>query len=1111
MAQNLFEKYGIKEVADVTLYRIERKDETYESQRKISISSILKGALVKDMVYPLDEDGKGVADGYEAYVFKDADVLTHFNYDCDDVIEVKGSALFIDNENPPVAGNEPSNNGDVITGETLSDIKDYLIADADSDNLPNLFDAENVTILSLVENQTNRNIRDRLADLLINGYVITGLSTANIGSVISKGTTKEVDGAINTKEIVTLKSDFVCPIEMDNITKANLTEYVGDNGSLTWEDDTLTKGYITFTVPADATPEEIMGRFQLIQKGLYDSIGVVVRLTQPVRTGGSTESTFTGVITADVTTTEPTEGTVTITFDDAVLTPQLTAIVEAAKGGSLTTAQLATLISAANGETITVAYGPTTISGKTIDVVTNVEVVEDFGYNKFLVSFTATLTSSTEMTTGRYDLGEGQAVGHYAMDRDREVGTHEFSYPEQVCMLFAKNQNLITKAGTRYAFANPDQLFGGFEFDDNFATAPNGRERVVVVGLTGRISENLYDLEEVDEAIKELRGTIEAKAYDIVYTDYAELLVEDEMGYYLPQQLGYYLDKKSQTVSFFTPDGVTYSDWSKTKRGTDLGIYNAVSTWGDDTHYSINDAIDALKEEKKLIDSGAEFTQTGYTRVFGGYKVTGKAAQSETPLDDVGRGVQYEDYTLNGVSLNNIITGKKLSSLYNLDSVIQALSVADLDGQVGQIRITSTAQMESNRAIYVDADNGVLANRANIYLLKNINARALAGDKNGIFEFYDKKGNRLYYQDKVFAGTAFLALVVIGTFGLIFVVNRHCTKNVEKVAWMINDNGYITDKQAEKIVKNGLIHTVDITVCDETFDATCTVGSIKVRRTKKNVLRYIPVLFLDTLKVSTLEQASEKTDATGGRGNAKLITWDYGKEITLSIEDALYTPASMAAIWAGEHGDLKNGVKDTTMIDRMEKIVAKRSFIVPAGNREGTPSEGNITAQAVYYDPKTMEPFQDGTPIAEGEVVYKFTRSVAYEGNSIGNTIEISADKFPGTYKVVGETLVRDKATGEDQRFQFIIPEAKMSAESTSITLEADGDPVVFSFTMDVLRPDDGVMMKFVQFDVVDNEEENDGSTMVKDTENLNLLDDAEMYKTAGTEDEELVIGATEY
>jgi hypothetical protein len=29
--QNLFEKYGIKEVADVTFYRIEKKEETYES------------------------------------------------------------------------------------------------------------------------------------------------------------------------------------------------------------------------------------------------------------------------------------------------------------------------------------------------------------------------------------------------------------------------------------------------------------------------------------------------------------------------------------------------------------------------------------------------------------------------------------------------------------------------------------------------------------------------------------------------------------------------------------------------------------------------------------------------------------------------------------------------------------------------------------------------------------------------------------------------------------------------------------------------------------------------------------------------------------------------
>lgn len=1110
MAENLFEKYGIKEVADVTLYRIERKDETYESQRKISISSILKGALSREIVYPLDEDGKGYADGYEAYVFKDADVLTHFNYDCDDVFDVKGSAIFTDDAKIGSSSMVPA--GTEITGADRTAIVNYLTTGSDQYH-PNLFFANDVAIVSLVESSSGRNLREKTGYLFSHGYSVDTITIGNGSTtgVVSDGPTNDITvGSITITPVSTYRSEFVAPVTYDAITKAELEEYVGNNGSLTWDGNTLVSGYITFIAPTDASGEEIMGRFQIVQQGLYNSLGVVVRLTQPVKVNNGSEATFTGVIEADVV-AGSTSGTITFTFTDAVLDGATAAIVNAAKTQTLTATQVNSLISAAaNNSGIEVEYDPAEgLEGETITEVTSSSVVEDFGFNRYLVTFTAKFGAHSELATGMYDLSDTTVSGgHNVMDVDGELyGTHEFSYPEQICMLFAKNQNLITKAGTRYQFADPDSMFGGFEFDDNFATAPNGKERIVVVGLAGRISENLYDISEVDAAIKEKTETIEAKAYDIVYSDYAELLVEDEMGYYLPQQLGGFYNKKSQSVVFFDST-TTYEAFAAARRGVDPGILGAINTWGDDTHYSINDAIDALKQEKQLIDSSADFVETGFTRVFGGYKVTGGVAESTLPLDDVGRGVQYEDYTLNGVSLNDV-TGNKLSSLYNLDSVLQALAVADLNGQVGQIRVSSTAQMESNRAIYVDPDSGLITNRANIYLLKNVNVRSLSGDKNGIFEFYDKKGNKLYYQDKVFAGTAYLALVTIGAYGLIFVANRHCTKNVEKIAWMINDNGYITDKQAERIVKNGLIHTVDITACDETFDATCTVGSIKVRKTKKNVLRYVPVLFLDTLKVSTIEQASEKADATGGKGNSKLITWDYGKEITLSIEDALYTPASMATIWGGEDG--KSGVKEATVIDRMEKITAKRNFIIPAGNYEGAPSEGNLTAQAVYYDPKTMEPFQDGTPIAEGEVIYKQTRSIGYDGNSLGKVIEISADKFPGTYRVVGETLVRDQKTGKDQRFQFIIPEAKMSSADTAITLEADGDPVVFSFSMDVLRPENGVMMKFVQFDVVENTEENDGSTMVKDTENLNLLDSAEMYKVSGEGDEELVIGATEY
>jgi hypothetical protein len=63
---------------------------------------------------------------------------------------------------------------------------------------------------------------------------------------------------------------------------------------------------------------------------------------------------------------------------------------------------------------------------------------------------------------------------------------------------------------------------------------------------------------------------------------------------------------------------------------------------------------------------------------------------------------------------------------------------------------------------------------------------------------------------------------------------------------------------------------------------------------------YTPVLYLDTLKVSTIEKTAEKVSAQGGKGNKKLVSWNYGKEFSLSLEDALFTPASMSMIWGGK-------------------------------------------------------------------------------------------------------------------------------------------------------------------------------------------------------------------
>ncbi len=82
--------------------------------------------------------------------------------------------------------------------------------------------------------------------------------------------------------------------------------------------------------------------------------------------------------------------------------------------------------------------------------------------------------------------------------------------------------------------------------------------------------------------------------------------------------------------------------------------------------------------------------------------------------------------------------------------------------------------------------------------------------------------------------------------------------------------------------------------------ADVTLYSIELDENDDEV--YVPVMYLDTLKVSTVEETAEQVAARGGLGNPELIIWDFGKEITITLEDALYTPASQAMLWGGKHG-----------------------------------------------------------------------------------------------------------------------------------------------------------------------------------------------------------------
>lgn len=219
-----------------------------------------------------------------------------------------------------------------------------------------------------------------------------------------------------------------------------------------------------------------------------------------------------------------------------------------------------------------------------------------------------------------------------------------------------------------------------------------------------------------------------------------------------------------------------------------------------------------------------------------------------------------------------------------------------------------------------------------------------------------------------------------------------------------------------------------------------------------------PVLYLDTLKVSTIEQTAEEAEARGGKGNAALIAWDYGKEINVTLEDALFSAKSMAIMFG--NGKVKSfDDKGTDYIMKTIQVIPTEAGKDPNGAKwTGPDGKQYDMINAKFYD-------AEGKNIVVGELKANERYLCTFDLKATGAVIEVSGNSFPGTYYVVGDTFARSEASGNDEMFQFIIPKAKVTSENT-ITLEAEGDPSVFNMSLKVLRPADGIMMKLIKYEL---------------------------------------------
>ena len=269
------------------------------------------------------------------------------------------------------------------------------------------------------------------------------------------------------------------------------------------------------------------------------------------------------------------------------------------------------------------------------------------------------------------------------------------------------------------------------------------------------------------------------------------------------------------------------------------------------------------------------------------------------------------------------------------------------------------------------------------------------------------------------------------------------------------------------------------------------------------------VLFLDTLKVSTIETTAENTAAQGGWGNPKLIQWDYGKEINVTLEDALMSLESLRFMLGG--AIKRASAEDSVIVRHTEEVVCKANgaMPLPKDHLTGKTFDGNEapSVQATYGHPIRLINLTKGTrtqivvaqggaaitldgtkaidfinpsminlannkqTTEEGDHIRIFWDEIITSDSGLETAVEvtISPNTYPGTYRVVGDTFMRSEKTGKDEPFQFIINKVKVASEVT-FTLEAEGDPSTFSMTLNVLRAtnEDGEneMMKLVRYNI---------------------------------------------
>ena len=241
-----------------------------------------------------------------------------------------------------------------------------------------------------------------------------------------------------------------------------------------------------------------------------------------------------------------------------------------------------------------------------------------------------------------------------------------------------------------------------------------------------------------------------------------------------------------------------------------------------------------------------------------------------------------------------------------------------------------------------------------------------------------------------------------------------------------------------------------------------------------------PVMYFDTLQVTSIDGTTEVTEIQGGKGNPILASVSHSKNIDVQFDDAIMTMSSLAILTGGELSNASDTAKitmtQTEIIDiaadnngsiTLSEAVKANSYVYIGKIINGIVSTVTRTTDKVEGGSNTIliEDFynfakEDEDITGKYRVFYEYELGVAdAEGRDLSE-LTVLADKFAGTYRFIGDTMLFNQFTGLNDLFQIEIPRLKLDG-SFSFSLNAAVEAVVFSFKGKALRDDFGKMIIF--------------------------------------------------